>query len=221
MIWIYRKLKVGLFFGAFIDLYLSTYFEFVLSSIFTFRFEIYDTIGEKYSFVIAIFSIIMTLVFIPYISIWIIFSTTDTLKRKDIKRVFGKFYEGVLLRGRKERMIGNTKWRIAYTLMITMRRLLIIILAMYVDSIAIQALMILCTNTVFVIYQGRNRPGLGNKTRRDNRIYLFNEVCVGFSTFFYLAFTGLIHDLDTQYTFGWVVCHFITFIIVVNMWNIL
>jgi len=89
------KWKKGLILNAFIDLYISTYFEFMISSIFTLEFGTYAYYGEVISLVITIFSILFGLLIIPALSVWVIFQTEERLEDESVKDTIGVLYETV------------------------------------------------------------------------------------------------------------------------------
>jgi len=89
------KWKKGLILNAFIDLYISTYFEFMISSIFTLEFGTYVYYGEVISLAITIFSILFGLIILPILMVWVIFQTEERLEDESVKATIGVLYETV------------------------------------------------------------------------------------------------------------------------------
>jgi len=209
-------LKEGLIFNALIELYLSAYLEFIISSILTVQFGTYAYYGEVLSLSITFFSIVFGLLFLPIAAAWVIFQSEERLEDDAVADTIGELYQSVGGRG-------FNRFRLAYPLLLTLRRLIIVWLAFWVARVGQQGIAMCYVNLFMLVYQGANRAGLSNITKNDNRIALFNEFSIGVSTFLYLGWAGVIADEDvsTSYTHGWTMCALISLVVVVNFARVL
>ena len=73
-------------------------------------------------------------------------------------------------------------------------------------------------NLIFGIYMGGNKPWI---PRLYNRIELFNELIVGFSTFTLVYFTDFIKDVEQRSSLGWLLISSVTLLCAVNLFFVL
>ena len=112
-----------MFINGFLELYLTTYFDFLLSSFYTIMFGAirgdFDPYrlyyGEILSLIIAAFSIIVALLIIPVCSVLIIVKSDKELKQASFKNIIGALYENIITE--------KGRWARAFTLIFILRRL--------------------------------------------------------------------------------------------------
>ena len=177
-----------MFVNSFIELYMTTMLDFLISAYFTinfgmisWNFEPYKYhLGEILSLAIAIFTILMIFVLILIGSFRIIFMCHEELEVKQIKDCIGQLYSGV--------NISKGRWARSYTFIFTMRRIIMVGISFINVPVIFQCLTILLMNLFMTIYLGHTR--LLNESLREFNLGLFNEFCIGFSAFFYINFSG-------------------------------
>ena len=93
------------------------------------------------------------------------------------------------------------------------RRILFVSLAVMGRTVIYHILGILFINLAMTIYQGQHMP---LQERLKNRIELFNEICISFSSYLMLLFTDWVPDSELQYLYGWAMLSLIVLCILVN-----
>jgi len=93
----YKWIKSGLFFGAFISTTVEAYLELLINAYLTLNRPILTTKGEILSLIMACLLAFLTIIFVPVITIWIIFQNKETLIKHNIESKFGEIYDGVKL----------------------------------------------------------------------------------------------------------------------------
>ena len=150
-------LKRGMYFNGFLELFLTTYFDFLLSAYFTIKFGAVrgdfdpyrEYFGEILSLTIAVFTIIMTLVVIPVCSVLIIVKSDKELNQPIFIDTIGALYDNIKTK--------KGRWARAFTLIFILRRLFMLVIAFTNVPTIFQCLPIMFINLFMMIYLGRGR----------------------------------------------------------------
>lgn len=80
----YKWVTNGLFYGAFISTTVEAYLELLINAYLTLNRPILTTNGEILSLIMACLLAFLTIIFVPVITIWIIFQNKETLIKHNI-----------------------------------------------------------------------------------------------------------------------------------------
>jgi hypothetical protein len=92
-----RWISSGLYFGAFISTTVEAYLELLINAYLTLNRPLFTANGEILSLIMACLLAFLTLIFVPIITIWMIFQNKQTLVKHGIESKFGELYDGVKL----------------------------------------------------------------------------------------------------------------------------
>jgi hypothetical protein len=143
--------------------------------------------------ILAIAALALTIVAYPVSSVWILVSSKKHLSKRSIRKRIGYLYYMINL---------NTWVTRMYPLVYVFRRLLILILIMWVSKLkGIQVMTQLYLDTLILVYVGNQRPF---KSRMLNNLNLINEAIILNLTTLMMLFTDFCTVRSAQYNLGWI-----------------
>jgi hypothetical protein len=118
---------------------------------------------------------------------------------------------GIMYEGLKT----ENKWQVMTNAIFMIRRLVFLFTCFYlVHSVALQILALNFLNLFVMMYTASSKA---LDLRYNNRLNLFNEICVTVIGWHLMFFTGLVTDLNMQFTMGWSMVAWISFNTGVNI----
>ena len=122
----FDSLYKTLFFDYIIRFFLEGYIELMISSLLNIPNLSYESSGEYFS---AIFAQIFCgiLIFFPFVILFFIFGNHEILEKSFLSRKFGSLWEGINHK--------KSKWAALYNFFFTFRRLILIIITIYLQDL--------------------------------------------------------------------------------------
>jgi len=128
----------------------------------------------------------------------------------DFKRKYGFLYGNVK---------SDTMWQRAWRLIFILRRFIIIFVSVVFKEIPVWQLFIIISMNYFLIFYSAFKKPF--KTFRENKMDLYNEGLVQAITIHFFMFSDAMPDPVAQYTVGWSIAIFLSWILYINTWPII